>query len=258
MQTMPVLFISHGAPTFAIEPDKLGPVLTTLGKELPTPKAIVVVSPHWITPTTQVMTSAHPGVMHDFGGFPAVLYTLDYPSDGDVTMANHVMDTLHQAGWEATGDSQRALDHGAWVPLRFLYPEANIPVIQVSMPYRLTAELSYKLGESLAALRQEGVLIIASGSLTHNLYEFRSADASGEAYVREFSDWIKDTLMHKDHDKLLQTLAIAPHAQRAHPTPEHFFPLIVAAGAAGKDASVRYIDGGITHGVLSMDSYVFE
>lgn len=258
METMPVLFISHGAPTLAIDPGKLGPELTALGKTLPTPKAILVVSPHWITPTTQVTTSTHPGVVHDFGGFPRVLYTLDYPADGQPQLAEEVIDLLNEAGWQTTGDNNRPLDHGAWVPLRFLYPDANIPVIQVSLPYNLNQRTAYDFGAALSKLRDEGVLIIGSGSMTHNLYEFRAQHTNGETYVKEFSSWIKRSLLEKNHDNIINAMQIAPNAERAHPTPDHYFPLIVAAGAAGKNADVTFIDGGIMHGVLSMDSYVFE
>lgn len=258
MEKMPVLFISHGAPTLAIDPGKLGPELTALGKTLPTPKAIVVVSPHWITPSTQVTTSGRPGVVHDFGGFPKVLYTLDYPADGNPELAEDIVDLLNQAGWQTNGDNRRPLDHGAWVPLRYLYPDADIPVIQVSMPYSMTPETAYTFGATLAALREQGVLIIGSGSMTHNLREYRAQHTDGETYVKEFASWIKRSLFDKNHDNIIQALRLAPNAQRAHPSPDHYFPLIVAAGAAGKDADVTFIDGGITHGVLSMDSYVFE
>lgn len=257
MQTMPTLFISHGAPTFAMEPGKLGPLLTDLGQHMDRPKAIVMVSPHWMTPTVRVTTSMQPATIHDFGGFPDALYEIEYPAPGAPDVATHVTDVLRHAGWQVTEDAQRGLDHGAWVPLTYLYPEADVPVIQVSMPIRLDARSAYALGQSLASLRTEGIMVIASGSMTHNLYEFRTGHAEEAQYAKEFAGWINDTVTAKDHTRLIDALEIAPHARRAHPTAEHFLPLLVAAGAAGTTDDVTLLDGGITHGVLSMDSFVF-
>jgi 4,5-DOPA dioxygenase extradiol len=144
------------------------------------------------------------------------------------------------------------------VPVRFLYPEADVPVFQVSLPVSLTPQEAYALGQALRPLRDEGVLVVGSGSLTHNLYEFRMAGDGGEAeYAREFAAWVRQTVEARDDARLVDTLRIAPHAQRAHPTAEHFLPLLVAAGAAAPDDAVQTLEGGITYGVLSMDSYLF-
>ena len=160
--------------------------------------------------------------------------------------------------WPAASNERRGLDHGAWVPLRYLYPGAEIPVIQVSMPTDLDSRSAYALGEALAPLRSQGVLIVGSGSLTHNLHEFRGPAVVAEAgYAREFANWTRQTLTGHDHARLLRTMELAPHARRAHPTTEHLLPLMLAAGAAGATAPVTPIDGGITHGVLAMDSYAF-
>jgi 4,5-DOPA dioxygenase extradiol len=257
MKQQPTLFISHGAPTFAMEPGKLGPLLMQAGQAIGRPKAIVVVSPHWITPDVRVTVSPNPKTIHDFGGFPQALYEIIYPAPGAPDVAQQVIATLEAANWTVHADTMRGLDHGAWVPLTYLYPDASVPVIQVSLPNRLDARGAYAFGQALAPLRDAGILIVASGSMTHNLYEFRARDTNEAAYAREFSDWIKDVVTTKDHARLMQTMDIAPHAQRAHPTVEHFLPLLVAAGAAGKTADVTLLDGGIEHGVLSMDSYVF-
>lgn len=257
MTRTPVMFISHGAPTFAMEPGKLGPLLTDVGNTLDRPKAIVVVSPHWITQDVRVTMSARPQTIHDFGGFPQALYEIIYPAPGAPDVAQHVIDILTAAGLTVHADTMRGLDHGAWVPLTFLYRDASVPVIQVSMPNRLDSQGAYAFGQALSGLRDEGILIVASGSMTHNLYEFRARSLDEASYAREFSDWIKDTVTSKDHARLIQTLRIAPHAQRAHPTVEHFLPLLIAAGTAGTKADVTLLDGGIEHGVLSMDSYLF-
>jgi 4,5-DOPA dioxygenase extradiol len=155
-------------------------------------------------------------------------------------------------------DEQQGLDHGAWVPIRFLYPAADVPVFQVSLPAGITPQQAYALGQALQPLRAEGVLVVGSGSLTHNLYEFRQyGDGEEATYAREFAAWVRQAVEARDDGRLQRTLEIAPHAQRAHPTTEHFLPLLVAAGAAAGEAHVRTLEGGITYGMLSMDSYLF-
>mgnify|MGYP003584170735 CR=1 FL=1 len=258
MELMPTLFVSHGAPTFALEPGELGPRLTQLGTALRRPQVVLVVSPHWMTHEARVTGAAMPETIYDFGGFDDALYELTYPAPGAPEVAAQVIEVLKGAGWPAHLNERRGLDHGAWVPLRHLYPQANIPVIQVSLPGSLDAATAYAFGKALAPLRSQGVLIVGSGSLTHNLYEFRRSPGEGDAqYAREFADWATQTVTSRDHDRLVRTMELAPHAARAHPTTEHLLPLMIAAGAAGADAPVHVLEGGITHGVLAMNSYVF-
>ena len=257
MQGLPTLFVSHGAPTFALDPGLAGPNLAALGRRLPRPQAVLVVSPHWMTRQPQATLSLRPETIHDFGGFDPALYTLQYPAAGAHLVARRALELLQAAGLPASPNADRGLDHGAWVPLRFVYPQADVPMFQVSMPSRLDEAGAYALGQALAPLRDEGVLVVGSGSLTHNLYEFRAAHGGDAAYAKAFSGWVHDTLTRHDHASLLQTMTLAPDAQRAHPSLDHLLPLMVAAGAAGADAPVQWLDGGITHGVLSMDSYVF-
>ena len=255
MQPMPSLFVSHGAPTFALEPGIAGANLTALGRALPRPAAVLVVSPHWMTPAPRVGISPRPATIHDFGGFDPALYDITYPVAGHAALGLRTVDLLRAAGWAAEADDRRGLDHGAWVPLRHLYPQADVPTLQVSLPARLDAEHAWAFGEALAPLADEGVLIVGSGSLTHNLYEFRSGHGSDEGYVTEFASWVRDAVVRGDHARLRRTLELAPHARRAHPTAEHFWPLLVAAGAKPRAGAV--MEGGITHGVLSMDAFVF-
>lgn len=256
---LPTLFISHGSPTFAIEPGQAGPALTALGKTLPRPRAILIVSPHWTTREPRVATTPRPQTIHDFGGFPPALYQLQYPAPGAPDVAQRAIELLRAAGHKAEADPQWGLDHGAWVPLMHLLPDADVPVFQVSLPARLDGEGAYAYGQALAPLAEEGVLVIGSGSLTHNLYEVRfdAPDANAETYALEFAHWINGVVTGRDHARLQQTMAIAPHAQRAHPTAEHLWPLMVAAGAAGAEVPATRIEGGITHGVLSMDAFQF-
>ena len=258
MDLMPTLFVSHGAPTFALEPGELGPRLTKLGQAMRRPAAVLVVSPHWMTHEARVTGTRAPETIYDFGGFDDALYELTYPAPGSPETAAETLEVLNVAGWPAHLNERRGLDHGAWVPLRHLYPDADVPVIQVSMPGSLDPVAAYALGKALSPLRSQGVLVVGSGSLTHNLYEFRRSSNEGDAqYAKEFADWTRDTVTSRDHDRLMRTMELAPHAQRAHPTIEHLLPLMIAAGAAGADAPVRVLEGGITHGVLAMDSYAF-
>lgn len=257
MNRLPSLFVSHGAPTFAIEPGLAGPKLSALGRALPRPRAVLVVSPHWMTPSPRVGLVARPQTIHDFGGFDPALYEIVYPVDGHPELARRALDLLDDAGWAPMPDERRGLDHGAWVPLRHLYPAADVPAFQVSLPSRLDEDRAWAFGAALAPLADEGVLIVGSGSLTHNLAEFRSGAGSDAAYAAEFAAWVREAVARGDSARLRQTLAQAPHADRAHPTTEHFWPLLVAAGAAASALPANVIEGGITHGVLAMDAFVF-
>jgi len=257
MNRLPSLFVSHGAPTFAIEPGLAGPRLTALGRALPRPRAVLVVSPHWMTPTPRVGLVSKPQTIHDFGGFDPALYEIVYPVDGHPELAQRALDLLDDAGWDPQPDERRGLDHGAWVPLRHMYPAADVPAFQVSLPSRLDGDGARAFGEALAPLAEAGVLILGSGSLTHNLGEFRMGSSSPQTYAAEFAAWVRDAVLRGDSASLRQTLSLAPHAHRAHPTTEHFLPLLVAAGAAAVALPAQVIEGGITHGVLSMDDFVF-
>lgn len=258
MSRLPVLFVSHGSPTFAIEPGEAGPQLRALGERLPRPKAVLVFSPHWMTRNVQVTTTEAPETVHDFGGFPAELYRIQYPAPGSPQLAQRALDLLNAAGWNATADATRGLDHGAWVPVRHIFPAADVPVVQVSMPVTLDAAGAMRLGRALAPLADEGVLIVGSGSITHNLYEFRrDLGPNGAGYAYEFVDWARDAVQRHDEAAIVDYLESAPHAQRAHPTPDHYLPLPFALGAADADGPVDVIDGGMTFGTLAMDAYLF-
>ncbi len=257
--SFPLLFVSYGAPMFAIEPGLAGQQLVKLGRELPQPDAIVVISPHWMTRgEVSVTASPRPKTIHDFGGFPDALYELDYPAPGAPALAAQIVELLSLSGWKARLDADRGLDHGAWVPLLYLAPAATVPVIQISMPMPMDTRKALKLGEALKPLREMNVLIIASGSLTHNLYEFRGATTHSASYVQEFAAWTAQTLQAGNTELLLDYRRFAPAAERAHPTDEHFLPLLIALGAAGEQYQTRVLEGGVTYGVLAMDSYLFE
>lgn len=239
---------------FALEPGVLGPRLRGLGASLADITTVLIVSPHWQTTAVRVGTGSAPATVHDFGGFPGELYELQYPAPGAPDMAREAAGLLTDAGFAVTLDEQRGLDHGAWVPLRYLFPAADVPVFQVSLPHEIDAAGALRLGAALAPLRARGVLIVGSGSLTHNLHEFRR-HIDDPHYAQRFADWVKDTVRARDVASLLDYRRRAPHAARAHPTEEHFLPLLVALGASDDSEPGEWLSGGMTYGVLSMDSF---
>ncbi len=258
---LPSIFVSHGAPTFALEPGRAGPLLRGIGEriqQLEGLRAILVVSPHWQTRGLRVSTAVAPETVHDFGGFPSALYRLHYPAKGAPAVAQETLELLKAAGLPISAQENQGLDHGAWVPLMHMLPQGDVPVFQLSLPVDISAEGALQLGRALAPLRERGVLILASGSLTHNLYEFRhTLDGDQEPYVLDFVRWIRRAAVAIDTAALVAYRTQAPHAQRAHPSDEHYLPLLVAIGASTANEPVEVIDGGVTYGVLSMEGYVF-
>lgn len=257
MTRVPSLFVSHGSPMFALQPGRLGPELQALGQQWPHLSAILVVSPHWQSRGVRVSNAPAPETIHDFGGFPSALYELQYTPPGAPALAAEAARLLAAAGFEVALDPQRGLDHGAWVPLRYLRSAQDVPVFQVSMPIDLVAAGALRLGAALAPLRDQGVLIVGSGSLTHNLYEFRR-DVRDPEYAARFADWIGAAVLAADRDALRDYRARAPHASRAHPTEEHYLPLLVAVGASDASDVPQLIPGGITDGILAMDSFLWQ
>lgn len=255
--TLPTLFISHGSPMLAVQPGQTGAMLAALGQALPRPRAILVISAHWMTQVPTVSTAAQPETIHDFGGFPRVLYSLQYPAPGEPALGEAVATRLTRAGIPATTDARRGLDHGAWVPLRYLAPEADVPVLQLSLPAGWSPAQYLAYGRALQGLGDEGVLVIGSGSITHNLYEFQIDNPAVDPRARAFTDWIEARLAAGDLPALLDYRRQAPHAVWAHPTDEHLLPLFVALGAATQWPAYTVLPGGIRDKVLSMDAYLF-
>ena len=255
--TLPTLFVSHGSPMLAVQPGRTGEMLAAVGQALPRPRAILVVSAHWMTSVPTVSTSQHPETIHDFGGFPRVLYTLEYPAPGDPVLGEAIATRLTRAGIPATTDGRRGLDHGAWVPLRYLAPAADSPVQQLSLPRRRSPSPYLALGRALQGLDAEGVLVIGSGSITHNLYEFEMDGEDVDPRAKAFTDWIEARLGAADVAALLDYRRQAPHAAWAHPTDEHLMPLFVALGATTGWPAHAVLAGGIRDKVMSMDAYLF-
>lgn len=256
MSRPPALFVSHGAPTLAVEPSPAAAFLASYGASLDRPSAILSVSAHWETRDPVAGGAERPDTIHDFGGFPAPLYQLRYPAPGAPEVADRAAGLLRRAGFDAMLDRRRGFDHGTWVPLLRMFPDAAIPVATLSIQSRRGPDHHFAVGKSLRPLRDEGVLIMASGSLTHNLGEYfgRPADAPAAGYVEAFADWVAAAVAERDDAALLDYRVRAPHAVRAHPTDEHLLPLFVAMGAGG---SGRPVHRSIAHGVLAMDVYAF-
>lgn len=254
---LPSLFISHGSPMLALQPGASGPALARLAAGLPRPKAIVVVSAHWESQGLSVMSGAQPQTWHDFGGFPAALYAVQYPAPGAPELARQVADLLGDAGLPAQLDAQRPFDHGTWVPLSLMYPDAGIPVIQVSLPSRQGPALQLQVGEALAGLRAQGILLVGSGSITHNLGEldWHAGPDAIEPWARAFRDWVVEKLKAEDRAALEDYRQQAPFAVRNHPSDEHLLPLFFAMGAGDRFGIVHQ---GFTMGALGMDIYRFD
>lgn len=254
----PAVFLSHGAPTVAVEQGPDTEAWAALGKELGRPEAILMVSAHWDTSTPAVSGAAKPETIHDFNGFPRELYEQRYPAPGAPALAQKVAAQLGQSGIPTAVDPNRGLDHGAWVPLKWMYPSADIPVTQLSVQSRRGPRHHYELGRALQPFRDEGVLVLASGGVVHNLrdLDWQAQGREPIAWARDFNDWIASRVQSGAVDELLNYRTLAPSAQRSHPTEDHFDPFFVALGAGGPRA--ERLDLGFDLGTLSMDGYVFR
>ena len=259
MSPLPAIFVSHGSPTLALDDVPARDFLRGLGATLPTPRAIVVVSAHYEAAGVRVNTAARPRVIHDFYGFPKALYEMTYAAPGAPELAAAIIARLRKVGMEAEGDESWGFDHGTWVPLTLMYPDADIPVVAVSIDPKAGPDHHRQLGAALAPLREEGVLILGSGAFTHNLGEIRRngwAQLDAPDWVTEFVDWTASAIEDGRTEDLLQYRERAPYGVRNHPTEDHFLPLFAALGAGGGGAG-RRLHTSTTFSVLSMDAYAF-
>lgn len=256
-----VLFVAHGSPMFALRPGAAGAALTTLAETLARPRAVLVISPHWETEVATVGTASRLETIHDFGGFDPALYAIQYRAQGSPQGAQEVAVALEAAGMPVLTDPQRGLDHGAWVPLRYLFPKANVPIVPLSIQHHGGPQHAYRIGQALAPLARQGWLIVASGNITHNLRDWQQAGmgaAIDSGYAQRFSDWIHGQLISGDSGALLEYRQRHPEAHRAQPRDEHLLPLFTALGAAGAGTHVRAIHRSIADHVIAMDGYAFE
>jgi len=252
--SMPTVFVSHGAPTLILEDLPARRFLAGLGRDLPRPTAIVAVSAHWDTDMPAVSLARRPDTIHDFYGFPEALYRLRYEAPGAPELAERVAKLTG-----AAHDHHRGLDHGAWVPAMLGWPEADIPIFQLSVQPDLDAAHHIALGRRLAPLREEGVLVLGSGGAVHNLRALvrNGAESQPEPWAQAFDDWVADIVERGDEAALANYRTRAPAAREAHPSTEHFMPLPVAYGAAGDGARGRALHRSFTLGNLSMAAYAF-
>jgi 4,5-DOPA dioxygenase extradiol len=260
---MPVGFVGHGAPTLGLE--KQGPTVEAWkqwAQSLPKPKGILMISAHWLERPVHIGPTQPSGLIYDFYGFPDELYHVEYPAPPAPELGKKVFSLLSQEGLKPIESPTQGLDHGAWVPLVHMFPGADIPVLQVSIGTRVPMAGHLALGKALAPLRSEGILILGSGNLTHNLRIVNFADRYGEpeTWARDFDGWAKEKLDSFDLESLVHYASQAPAARTAHPTDDHYTPLLVAAAAAGQAGKprVRYPYEAFEYGTLSMRCVEFQ
>ena len=253
---LPSVFISHGSPMHALQPGPAGEAWAALGRKLPGPRALVIASAHWETNIPMLTGNARPETIHDFSGFPEPLYRLRYQPPGAPALADRAAALLQGAGLAPAGAPARGLDHGAWVPLRSIYPKADVPVTQLAIQPRRDARWHFRVGEALALLRRENILILASGGAVHNLSDLSREGGATPAWARAFDDWLAEKLAAGDTEAVLDWEK-APEARRAHPSEDHFLPIFVAMGAAGRGTRAERIHRGFELGSLSLAAFQF-
>jgi 4,5-DOPA dioxygenase extradiol len=253
---LPTLFLSHGSPMLPFEEIPARGFIAGLGPRLPRPSAILCVSAHWETRDPAVSGAERPETIHDFYGFPEALYRLRYPAPGAPDLARRTAELLGTSGIECRIDPARGLDHGAWNPLLLIYPAADIPVAQLALQQPLGPRHHYAIGEALAPLRSEGVLLLASGGAVHNLGQFAAGGGRTAPWAVAFDDWLADRIAADDRAGLLDYRNLRPEAALAHPRDEHFLPLFVALGAA-KGTAGRAIHRSFDAGSISMAAFAW-
>jgi 4,5-DOPA dioxygenase extradiol len=259
MSRLPSLFISHGAPTLPIDPSLPSGAFVTLAANLPRPRAILMLSAHWETPAPIASTACEPETIHDFYGFPPALYEIRYPAPGAPGVARAAVSLLATHHIAAT-TQERGLDHGAWVPMLLMFPEADVPVAQLSIQPERDPAHHYRVGQALRPLADDGVMIVGSGQITHNLRaaDFNARPADADPRVTEFTDWFEARLVARDVDALLAYRRLAPHAALMHPRDDHLLPVFAALGAAPDDYRLDIQSLGTYQRSLAMTNYVFD
>jgi 4,5-DOPA dioxygenase extradiol len=256
----PSVFVAHGSPMFGIGAGEYGETLRRFATRFPRPAAIVVVSAHWEAPgPVRVNAGRKPDLIYDFGGFPPALYALTYPAPGSPWIAEEALTLLADAGIHAAREDRRGWDHGVWIPLRLLYPEADVPVVEVSLPLPRDPDTVLRVGAALAPLRRQNVLLLGSGGIVHNLRLARLDRETGpvDDWARAFDAWVRERIEARDFAALARYPELAPDAELAVPETEHFDPLLFAAGAGREDDRIEEIASGFQYANLSLSSYAF-
>ncbi len=254
---LPVVFFGHGNPMNALDNNPYAAAWRRLGAELPHPRAILAISAHWYVPATLVTANDHPRTIHDFGGFPSELYNLQYPAPGDRALAGRVTELL--AFYNARGDEHWGLDHGTWSVLAHAYPKADVPVVQLSIDETLEPALHFEIGTLLRPLRDEGVMIVASGNIVHNLHAFAWGRHPAEPFdwAERFETRARELLLAREFDPLIEYESLGEDARLSAPTPDHYLPLLYAMGASDDRDRVSFPVEGIDGGSVSMLSVLF-
>lgn len=259
MTQQPALFVSHGSPMIMVSPSPARDFLSSLSQHIERPRAILSVTAHWATAKPTVSVDPKPETLHDFGGFPAALYDLRYPAPGAPDVGQEAARLLQENGIDTAISHKRAFDHGTWTALKLAYPDADIPIAEMSVQPRHSAAWHYRLGQILAPLRDDNVLIIGTGAMTHNLSAYMSGTfTTPPAWVTEFVDWMHDTIGENRIGALLDYETTAPHVQANHPSVEHILPLFVTLGAGSPNIAGERLHASIDYGVLAMDAYQFS
>ncbi len=257
---MPSYFFAHGAPSLVLEENGYTDFLKAFREQRPTaPKAIVLFSAHWEQMTQTVSSAVDYDTIYDFSGFQPELYRMTYPAKGDAELSGEVSALFEQHGFQCVTDDQRGLDHGAWAVLKLLYPDAEIPVVALSVNRYLSNEQQYEIGKALAGLREKDVLIIGSGGTVHNLraLNWRAGEGESDSWAAAFDSWLQEKLEAWDLPALFRYHELAPHAREAVPTSEHFIPLLLAMGAADNGRGARLLHRSYQYGNLSLSCWQF-
>ena len=249
---MPMLFLGHGSPMNAIQKNTFTDFLATAGHSLPRPQAIICISAHWMTKGTWVTHMKQPKTIHDFYGFPQELFSVQYPAPGSPKLAEDIQKIVPEIQFD---ENQWGLDHGSWSVLKHMYPKADIPVLQLSLNLALAPEIHFQIGQKLAILRQQGVLIMGSGNIVHNLRQISwDENAPAHEWATEFDDWVKSKIIARDFKALFNPTEDSAAGKLSVPTPEHFLPLLYILGGASEEDSINYEFQGIQNSSISMSS----
>ncbi|WAC05959.1 MAG: class III extradiol ring-cleavage dioxygenase [Methanoregula sp.] len=260
METLPTVFVSHGAPTLSLENVPARKFLVELGTRYRNVKAVLCISAHWNTAAPAVNSVAMPETIHDFYGFPSELYQITYPAHGSPGLAGRAAALLNDAGLSGDIDTSRGLDHGAWVPLRLMFPTADVPIVQLSIQRHLDPARHVALGEAIEPLRHEGVLVLGSGGAVHPLGDPTASLGPGaptDAWAIEFNEWLIKAVTKGDREALIHYRTLAPYATHAHLYPDHYMPLLAAFGAAGPGVRGTVLHQSWDLGDLGMGAYEF-
>lgn len=257
--TMPVVFLGHGSPMYAIEPNRYTEDWSELGRRLPKPRAILMISAHWLTRGVWVTAMKNPPTIHDFGGFSKELFEQQYPAPGSPSLAKRIKELLAPLVDVTLEEDEWGLDHGSWSLLKYLYPEADIPVIQMSLDASRNDQSHYELAKLLAPLRDEGVLIIASGNVVHNLRTINwGTEAFAQPWATEFNEYFKTRLLAHDHAALIDWRHAEHGASQSIPSPDHYWPVLYALALQKTSDSIEIVTDGIELGSISMLGFTFS